>query len=80
MQSRASKRQPGSGISYTVALVHVRRYDKPPFWMQASPAASPRRDSSQLRAALGTAQKELADTRAALEAQKLNNSGLQARF
>lgn len=46
--------------------------------MQVSPAASPRKDGGQARAALAAAQKELADTRAALEAQKLTNSGLQA--
>ena len=46
--------------------------------VQVSPAASPRKDGGQARAALAAAQKELADTRAALEAQKLTNSGLQA--
>ncbi len=48
--------------------------------MQVSPAASPRKDGGQARAALAAAQKELADTRAALDAQKLTNSGLQARL
>ncbi|CAL8467616.1 g7154 [Coccomyxa elongata] len=46
---------------------------------QASPAASPRKDGGQARAALAAMHKELADTKAALEAQKLTNSGLQIR-